>query len=668
MAISPCPSYKIRENKKLKPFKQKTNPLKTSVFFKKGFFVLFFLIFLVVTLSPTHSAIAKQSFFSKMYSTIDMGADSWWKLPNKEQLNEALRQIDKEACSFLDTPVKCLLLPLFNFAGDLLKMSGTLFVWIINTDNIKLILTSPALYEIWTYVRDLLNMAFIMVLLFSAFCTIFQVEQYNYKKMLWKIVLMALLVNFSFPITRFIIDASNILMYSIIKSDFFTDSQAYSSLGIITKNSTLATLMTHQTWPNAGSLIGATVMLFMLAITFLAIGILLLIRIITLAVLIIFSPVAFAGSIIPGVSAQASKWWDNLFKYSFFGPIMIIGVAIAVKLMNGIGKDLSTKALEAARGQTTVEATNLGSMVFILVPIVLLWIVMGVAQSMSISGAGAVMGGAQKALKWAGKAPVRAGWWGIKKTGVPGGIQQKWAQFKKSGLLGSDARERREAWVAEKTPYKVKGAINEHARKKANEKLNEWEKTGPPPKKELKEMLSGSDNIKARAAALKLAESTGFDGNYENYKTAVEKIMKGDQAGIEMLNEKTKKKGRDMILAHKINTQPELKLQDELAKLSSSDFSGINFENLIANTTESGDRGGDKAVRSFFTSIKDNNDRKIQISRNISPKSEEYLEREQLFTAKKQNRQESKEEPKIEVVGGSYSSRSKDTFDAKGKI
>ncbi|PJA87887.1 MAG: hypothetical protein CO140_01825, partial [Candidatus Moranbacteria bacterium CG_4_9_14_3_um_filter_40_7] len=70
----------------------------------------------------------------------------------------------------------------------------------------------------------------------------------------------------------------------------------------------------------------------------------------------------------------------------------------------------------------------------------------------------------------------------------------------------------------------------------------------------------------------------------------------------------------------------------------------------------------------FFTSIKDNNDRKIQISRNISPKSEEYLEREQLFTAKKQNRQESKEEPKIEVVGGSYSSRSKDTFDAKGKI
>jgi hypothetical protein len=243
-------------------------------------------------------------------------------------------------------------------------------------------------------------MTFIMVLLFSAFCTIFQVEQYNYKKLLWKIVLMALLVNFSFPITRFIIDASNILMYSIIKSSLFSTSDVVSSFGNIAQNSSLAELISQKTWPDASTLLGATVMLFMLAITFLAIGVLLLIRIIVLAILIIFSPIAFVGPLIPGVSAQASKWWDQLFKYSFFGPIMILGVAIAVKFMNSVGAAMKQSfAIPGA----DINYTLIGNMLVIIVPIVLLWAVMGVAQSMSIAGAGAVMSGAQKVMKGAGK-------------------------------------------------------------------------------------------------------------------------------------------------------------------------------------------------------------------------------------------------------------------------
>jgi hypothetical protein len=292
---------------------------------------------------------------------------------------------------------RCLILPIFSVAGFLLQLSMTVFTWIIDADNIKLILngtgTTNPLYEVWQYVRDLLNMAFIMVLLFSAFCTIFQVEQYNYKKLLWKIVLMALLVNFSFPITRFIIDASNILMYSLINTDITT-----SFAGIAKGNGAFRDLLTPEKFDNM-QLIVASVMIFMLAITFLSVGILLLVRMIALAILIIFSPIAFVGSILPGASSYANDWWSNLFKYSFFGPIMILGVIITVKLMNGIGDNLRAAAIKVSPG---TEANLIGSVAYMALPIVLLWMVMGMAQKMGIAGASAVMGAAQKTMKGAG--------------------------------------------------------------------------------------------------------------------------------------------------------------------------------------------------------------------------------------------------------------------------
>lgn len=298
--------------------------------------------------------------------------------------------------------VKCWILPLFKLVRILFEVSNALFLWIISTDNIKTVLGNSSLYTIWAFVRDLLNMTFIMVLLFSAFCTIFQIEQYNYKKLLWKIVLMALLVNFSYPITRFIIDFSNILMYSLLNANLF-EVTVKTGLVSMAKTSAIYNLLVYDTkqYPDTASLLAGTVMLFMLAITFIAIGALLLIRLIALTILIIFSPIAFVGTILPGASSYASQWWDNLFKYSFFGPIMILGVIISIKFMATIGPALGTAAESAA--SPTEAPTFIGTLVLVAVPIVLLWMVMGIAQKMSIAGAGAVMGGAQKVMKGAGK-------------------------------------------------------------------------------------------------------------------------------------------------------------------------------------------------------------------------------------------------------------------------
>ena len=112
--------------------------------------------------------------------------------------------------------INCFLLIVLRFLGLVLAAAATLFNWVIDPDNMKAVIDNDVIYSTWAMVRDTLNIAFILVLLFSAFSTVFQVDKYSYKKLLLTLVLMALLVNFSYPIARFIIDFSNSMMYYLL--------------------------------------------------------------------------------------------------------------------------------------------------------------------------------------------------------------------------------------------------------------------------------------------------------------------------------------------------------------------------------------------------------------------------------------------------------------------
>ncbi len=63
----------------------------------------------------------------------------------------------------------------------------------------------------WGLVRDMANIVFIFILLYIAIGTILQLHSVNTKKMLASVIIIALFINFSFFITRVIIDASNSL-------------------------------------------------------------------------------------------------------------------------------------------------------------------------------------------------------------------------------------------------------------------------------------------------------------------------------------------------------------------------------------------------------------------------------------------------------------------------
>ncbi|PIP34883.1 hypothetical protein COX21_00500, partial [Candidatus Falkowbacteria bacterium CG23_combo_of_CG06-09_8_20_14_all_41_10] len=68
----------------------------------------------------------------------------------------------------------------------------------------------------WTIVRDVCNMFFILILLIIAFATILRVERYSFKTLLPKLILMAVLINFSKLICGVFIDFAQVIMLTFV--------------------------------------------------------------------------------------------------------------------------------------------------------------------------------------------------------------------------------------------------------------------------------------------------------------------------------------------------------------------------------------------------------------------------------------------------------------------
>ncbi len=291
------------------------------------------------------------------------------------------------------------------FTGFLLSLAETIFQWIVNPANMKAVIDNKIIYQIWRTVRDVFNVAFIMVLLFSAFATIFQsAANFNYKKVLLNLVIMALLVNFSYPIARFIIDASNMMMYG-----FLGKIGGSNSFLTIINESGLDQIFTPTTKePDTLFLLSAVIFTFIFAITLLIIAVLLVIRTITLAVYVIFSPIAFVGSILPGTAlAEAgSKWWKDFMQQCFAGPIMVFMLYVATQMIIAInaskGNMTEIAGLQTVAGQDGFGDTLgkfIASASFFSIPIIILWLGIIKAQESGIHGAKAVVGAGTKLMK-----------------------------------------------------------------------------------------------------------------------------------------------------------------------------------------------------------------------------------------------------------------------------
>ncbi|HMB66138.1 MAG TPA: type IV secretion system protein, partial [Patescibacteria group bacterium] len=196
-----------------------------------------------------------------------------------------------------------------------------------------------AVVEGWTIIRDLCNMFFILLLLAIAFATILRVESYNIKRLLPKVIIAAVLINFSRTICGFAVDISQIVMLTFVNAFAGTSvnntgaNNLVNMLGMdhmmefIQEKDDLGGDLGMNT---VGGIIVALIAALIAFVVICAMLAVLLFRIIMIWVYIVLSPLAFLLFAFPHGKGYASRWLSSFSKQVIVGPVLAFFLWLAL--------------------------------------------------------------------------------------------------------------------------------------------------------------------------------------------------------------------------------------------------------------------------------------------------------------------------------------------------
>ncbi|MFH0828896.1 MAG: hypothetical protein V1907_01820 [Candidatus Kerfeldbacteria bacterium] len=220
----------------------------------------------------------------------------------------------------------------------------------------------PAVEKGWAIVRDVCNMFFIVVLLIIAFGTILRIENYRYNRLLARLIVMAVLVNFSKFIAAFFIDFAQVIMLTFVNA--WRDIAAgniTSALGleqIVSLSNAQHNLQDISV--SSGTIFTALLLgLFLVTIAVIVmvvIAIVLILRILALWFLIVLSPLAFLLKTYPSTEKYASRWWQEFGKYVVSGPVVAFLLWLTLAIITS-PTNLSSDVFKAnpSSGKETTE-------------------------------------------------------------------------------------------------------------------------------------------------------------------------------------------------------------------------------------------------------------------------------------------------------------------------
>ena len=266
-----------------------------------------------------------------------------------------------------------------SWAGNV--VGGVIGVFITAVANILILLVSvlmdvaaysdfihaDAVSKGWVVVRDVCNMFFVVILLVIAFATILGQEEYGAKKMLPKLIIAAVLINFSKMICGLMIDVASVVMLTFVN--------AFSSIGSGNMLDLLGISKITSIDPNSGAITFATIvsayifgLIYVLIATVVVASMLgmLVMRVVMIWILVVLSPLAFFLQAVPGKGAQyASQWWSKWSSNLIVGPVLAFFLWLSFAALQG-GSPINVAADPQAAAQvnkygTTTPGSGIGS-------------------------------------------------------------------------------------------------------------------------------------------------------------------------------------------------------------------------------------------------------------------------------------------------------------------
>ena len=223
-----------------------------------------------------------------------------------------------------------------------------------------LIGNSPGLLLAWGILRDLGNMLLLFGFIFIGLATILDLQTYSVKRALPRLLIFAILMNFSLFAAEAVIDVSNVLsstLYAQAKSkpclgetttgtievtegsDSVTSNEScllnYGLAGAMMEASGLSTLFQvpeGSTLTSIAVYVGLALFATIGAVVFFAAGIMLVVRALVLTFLMITAPIGFAAMALPPLRKFGNDWWNKLIHQAFFAPILILLILVSLKV------------------------------------------------------------------------------------------------------------------------------------------------------------------------------------------------------------------------------------------------------------------------------------------------------------------------------------------------
>lgn len=225
-------------------------------------------------------------------------------------------------------------------ASFLLAGAGMIFDFILmlSIDNSKAMVVPSFVDEAWTVVRDFSNMLFIFVLLYTGIMTMF--GKADAKKVIVKVVVIALLINFSLFFTKVVIDAGNVLAVGI-KSSLPNESLSAGLVDSFKPQMFLSAAVNadkgNQEPLNAIIVfIIAAIVSGFAAYYFFKAALLFFGRLLGFWFLMIVSPFVFVSTTLPA-GDQLGKWFRSLLGLTFAAPVFLFLIYLLTMVISAGG-------------------------------------------------------------------------------------------------------------------------------------------------------------------------------------------------------------------------------------------------------------------------------------------------------------------------------------------
>lgn len=308
----------------------------------------------------------------------------------------------------------------FSIAKFLVWAAAMTFNWAMETMVFgfsQIFGNSEGMLLAWSTLRDLGNILLLFGFITIGMRMILNVGHHSASKTLPQLIIFAVLINFSLFSAQAVVDVSNGLTYGLYNQSASAEAckgtsdsgmtecqlnngvagQILNQLNVMSVVSGASGFNVDLTGDVAGyfsnpvgmtiNFIALAILLSIAAVVLFAGTFLLITRGVTLAFLMVLSPIGFAGMAIPALNDMANKWWTSLINNALFAPVFLILLFVGLRLSDGL------KNLIQVDGGLMTAVTNGSSLaagpffLFLLVIGFLIAALM-IGKQFSIAGAG----------------------------------------------------------------------------------------------------------------------------------------------------------------------------------------------------------------------------------------------------------------------------------------